>query len=179
MPEGWPYSRAYEQIERAAHIIADEVKKYGAICVIEPINPGECNVIYYVTDGAMVSASIGRPEIRTLADFFHMSLQNEPLSHLVKAKAYLAHTHTSGPERYFPGPGQAWDQKAFLQGLRRAEYDSRLSIESWTLRPGTSLGSEATAGVAYLRKLWNEVNSEPLDEVKDAPNYQAWPDTPR
>ncbi len=46
VPEGWPYSRAFEQIERAAHIIADEVAKYDAICVIEPINPEECNVIY-------------------------------------------------------------------------------------------------------------------------------------
>ena len=86
--------------------------------MIEPINPRECNVIYYVTDGVLLATSVDRPEIRVLADFFHMSLQSEPLAHLEAARGWLGHTHTSGPDRYFPQPGQAWDQRAFLKALQ-------------------------------------------------------------
>jgi hypothetical protein len=103
VPPGWPYSRAFEQIERAAHLIADVVRAHNAICVIEPINPRECNVIYYVTDGALVAESIGRPEMRCLADFFHMSLQNEKPGSTFAADArasvaYMRQLHESlGP----------------------------------------------------------------------------------
>lgn len=159
VPWGWPYSKAFEQIERAAHLIADICKQHDAICVIEPINPGECNIIYYVTDGAMVAESVNRPEMRTLADFFHMSLQSEPLHHLDAAKKWLAHTHTSGPDRYFPLPGQPWDQRAFLAALRKAGYDARLSIESWTLRPGSTFARDARESLAYLRGLWAELDA--------------------
>jgi D-psicose/D-tagatose/L-ribulose 3-epimerase len=157
VPAGWPYSKAFEQIERAAHLIADICAKNDAICVIEPINPRECNVIYYVTDGALVAQSIGRPQMMTLADFFHMSLQSEPLEHLEAAKEWLAHTHTSGPTRLFPMPGQPWDQRAFLAALHAAGYDSRLSIESWRPRPGSTNADDAQESLAYLKGLWAEV----------------------
>ncbi len=153
VPPGWPYSKAFEQIERAAHLIADICKAHDAICVVEPINPRECNVIYYVTDGARVAESIGRPEIRALADFFHMSQQNEPLEHIAAAGEWLAHCHTSGPNRCFPLPGQAWDQSAFLGALRATGYDQRLTVESWNPRPGSTFAEDARASVAYLRTL--------------------------
>jgi sugar phosphate isomerase/epimerase len=162
VPPGWPYSKAFEQVERAAHLISDIVKRNDALCVIEPINPRECNIIYYVTDGAMVAQSIGRPEqMLTLADFFHMSLQSEPLEHLQISKDWLGHTHTSGPDRYFPAPGQAWDQKSFLRALRQAGYDQRVSIESWTVREGSTFEADARESVAYLRRLMDEVGAEP------------------
>jgi D-psicose/D-tagatose/L-ribulose 3-epimerase len=153
VPPGWPYSNAFEQIEQAAHLIADICARHGAICVIEPINPRECNVIYYVTDGAMVAESVNRPEMRTLADFFHMSLQSEPLEHLAAAGKWLAHTHTSGPDRYFPLPGQPWDQRAFLSALRDVGYDERVTIESWVVRPDSSFAEDARASLAFLRGL--------------------------
>ena len=159
VPWGWPYSKAFEQIERAANLIADICKANRAICVIEPVNPRELNVIYYVTDGAMVAESIGRPEMRSLADFFHMSLQNEPLEHLEIARKWLAHTHTSGPDRYFPWAGQAWDQAAFLRALKQVGYDERLSIESWRVRPGSTFAADAAESLAYLRGLWNGIGA--------------------
>lgn len=159
VPWGWPYSKAFEQIERAAHLIADVCQANDAICVIEPVNPRELNVIYYVSDGAMVAETIGRPEMRSLADFFHMSLQNEPLEHLEIARKWLAHCHTSGPDRLFPLPGQPWDQRAFLAALRAIDYDQRLSIESWRPREGSTYARDAEESVRYLRQLWGEVTA--------------------
>lgn len=153
IPMGWPISKAYEQIERAAHLIADVLEPHGAICVIEPITPLECNVIYYVTDGMRVAQSVDRPQVKVLADFFHMSLQREPLSHIAEARDWLAHSHTSGPDRYFPMPGQAWDQAAYVGALRGAGYQGRLSLESWAVRPGSTFATDAAASVAYIKSL--------------------------
>ncbi|HEY3107137.1 MAG TPA: sugar phosphate isomerase/epimerase family protein [Chloroflexota bacterium] len=158
IPAGWPISKAFEQIERAAHLIADVVGRYDATCVIEPINPRECNVIYYLTDGVLLASSVGRPQIKVLADFFHMSLQSEPLAHLEAARGWLGHTHTSGPERHFPLPGQAWDQRAFLSALRASGYDGRVSVESWTVRPGSTFAEDARESAAYLRGLLSDLD---------------------
>ena len=50
-------------------------------------------------------------------------------------------------------PGQPWDQGAFLGALRQSGYDGRLSVESWTVRPGSTFAADASASVAYLRGL--------------------------
>jgi sugar phosphate isomerase/epimerase len=175
VPLGWPYSKAFEQVERAASLIADVVAGHDALCVIEPINPGECNIVYYVTDAMLLAASVNRPEIRCLADFFHMSLQREPLAHVVQARDYLAHAHTAGPKRLLPLPEQAWDQRAFFRALRQAGYDGRVSVEAWTVRPGSTFGDDAAASVAYLRRLREEVWAEPAVSVVEERDYQWWP----
>ncbi|MBM4417489.1 MAG: TIM barrel protein [Chloroflexi bacterium] len=175
VPEGWPLSRAYEQIERAAHLIADTVAQVAARCVIEPINPGECNVLSYVTDAALLARSTGRSEILCLADFFHMSLQSEPLSHLDRAGALLGHTHTSGPRRLFPMPDQAWTQVAFFRALRRAGYDGRVSVESWTVREGSTYERDAADAAAYLRAVSARVAAEPDPPPEPERDYSWWP----
>lgn len=176
VPPGWPYSRAFEQIERAAHLIADVVGRYGATCVIEPINPGECNIIYYVSDAHLVAESVGRREIGVLSDFFHMSLQLESLQNIVDARDRLRHCHTSGPDRLLPAPGQAWDQRDYFRALRAAGYDGRVSIESWTVRPGSTLEQDAVASAAYLRAVQQEVAAEPADSFAPPERgYQWWP----
>jgi D-psicose/D-tagatose/L-ribulose 3-epimerase len=175
VPVGWPYSRAFEQVERAAHLIADVVGQHDATCVIEPINPGECNIMYYVTDGMMLAASVNRPQIRCLADFFHMSLQCEPLAHVVAAKEWLAHAHTAGPRRLLPNEGQAWEQRRFMRALREAGYDGRLSVEAWTVRDGSTFGDDAAESARYLRRLRDEVWAEAPVSVVEERDYQWWP----
>jgi sugar phosphate isomerase/epimerase len=156
VPEGWPYSKAFEQIERAAHLIADVVKAHNAICVIEPINPRECNIVYYLTDAMLLARSVGRERMRVIADYFHMALQNEPAEHIGRVAAWLAHAHTSGPERHFPKPTDPWDHAGFLRQLRAVGYDRTLGFECSRVPPGADYAAEARDGVAYMRRLWSE-----------------------
>ncbi len=160
VPLGWAVSRAYAQIEQVAHLIADVMAPLDCTCVIEPINPRECNIIYYLTDAVLVAASVNRPQIRVLADFFHVALQNEPLEHVAAARDWLAHVHTSGPDRHFPKPTDPWDHAAFLRALRRAGYDRTLSFESHRLPPGADYAEEARAGITYIRWLYDQVGRE-------------------
>jgi sugar phosphate isomerase/epimerase len=154
VPPGWAYSHAFAQLERATHTIADVLAPHGARCVIEPLNSRESNIVNYVTDGAMLAQSIGRPQIRALCDYYHMALQSEPLAHVAEASPWLAHTHTAGPARSFPRPDDGWDHPAYAAALRDAGYDQTLSLECSRVPDGTIFGDAARDGVAYYRSLW-------------------------
>ena len=155
VPSGWAYSRAFAQLERAAHTIADVLAPYDARCVIEPLNSRESNIVNYVTDGAMLAQSVGRLQIRALCDYYHMALQSEPLAHVAQAYPWLGHTHTAGPARHFPRPDDGWDHAAYVTALREAGYDGTLSLECSRVPEGTGFGDAAGAGVAYYRSLWS------------------------
>ena len=160
VPIGWPLSKAFEQIERCAHLIADVMAPLGCTCAIEPINPLECNVIYYLTDAVLLAASVDRPQIRVNVDYYHCALQSEPWAHLEAARDWIAHAHTSGPARHFPKPDDGFDHRAFLAALRRIGWDRTLSFECSRVPPGADYAEEARAGVAYLRALAREVADE-------------------
>ncbi|HUE75310.1 MAG TPA: sugar phosphate isomerase/epimerase family protein [Chloroflexota bacterium] len=157
VPDGWSMAAAFEQVERASHLIADLAGKNGLTVVIEPINPRECNIMYYVTDALHLARVVGRPEIRVLADYYHMMLQNEPLEHIMTAREYLAYTHTADLDRVFPALG-VWDQRPFLTYLRRAGYDGNLSFESWTV--AGDFGAAARESLARMRSLWADVERD-------------------
>ncbi len=160
VPPGWTYAKAFDQIEQSAHLIADIMAPLGCTAVIEPINPRECNIIYYLTDAVLVASSVNRPQIRVIADFLHVAMQNEPLEHIEAAGAWLAHAHTSGPERHFPKPDDPWDHLAFLRALRRSGYDQTLSFECGSIPPGADYAEEARAGIAYIRALYAQAQTD-------------------
>ena len=151
VPPGWPFSKAFEQIERAAHLIADVMAPHGCVAAIEPINPLECNVIYYLTDAVQLARSVDRPQIRVNVDYYHVALQNEPLAHIASAREWIVHAHTSGPRRDFPKPGDGFDHPAFLGALKGIGYDAAISFECGG---APDFDRAAPAGVAYYRDLW-------------------------
>ncbi|MBX6770356.1 MAG: sugar phosphate isomerase/epimerase [Chloroflexi bacterium] len=128
VPPGWPFSRAWEQIEQTAALIADLAAAAGVVVVIEPINPREANILYYLPDAVQLARTIDHPNLRVLVDYYHVMKQNEPLAHVQEAGPWLAHAHTSDDERRLPCLGD-WDQRPFLAALRAAGYDGRLSFE--------------------------------------------------
>jgi sugar phosphate isomerase/epimerase len=156
VPVGWPLARAFEQIERAAHLIADALAPHGGTCAIEPLNARETNVIYHLTDGVLLAAAVDRQQLRVLADYYHMALLNEPLEHLAAARDWLVHTHTAGANRHFPRPGDGLDHRAYLAALRAIGYDGSLSLECSRVPEGADFADEARAGVAYYRQLLAE-----------------------
>jgi D-psicose/D-tagatose/L-ribulose 3-epimerase len=157
VPTGWPLSKAHEQIERCANLIADVMAPLDCTCAIEPINPLECNVIYYLTDAVLLAASVDRPQMRVNFDYYHMVLQNEPWAHLDAAKDWIAHTHTSGPARHFPKPTDGFDHRAFFANLKRIGWDRTCSFECSRIPEGADYATEARAGIAYIRSVYEEV----------------------
>ena len=81
----------------------------------------------------------------------------EPMEHLLEAGTWLQHAHTSDDERRFPSP-DGYDQRRFLQYLKRAGYGGRLSFEC---RVTEDYEGEARRAVKYVRHLWEALDLRP------------------
>jgi sugar phosphate isomerase/epimerase len=152
VPDGWPMATAWAQLEEFCHLMADVAQGSGVVIVIEPVNLDETNILHYLGEGYALALRVNRPEIRCLADYYHMERQGEHLTGILLAAPWLLHAHTGGPDRRCPAPGQT--QEAFLGTLREAGYDRRLSIESRCL-------DDESLGIAleHLRSAWAGVSA--------------------
>ncbi|HEX5414797.1 MAG TPA: sugar phosphate isomerase/epimerase family protein [Chloroflexota bacterium] len=158
VPPGWPMSRAWEQIERAASLIAEIAQPLGIVIAIESVNPLEANVLFYLPEAANLVATVGAPNLRLNLDYYHCLKQNEPTAHLEAVAPLIVHTHTSDDGRRFPLLG-AWDQRPFLEFLERIGYRGRLSFE--VRDPGPrSFAEAAELSVRRMRELERVVATE-------------------
>jgi len=99
------------------------------VVAIEPLNRDETNFINTVAEGAAVVRETGHPNIRLLADIYHMLRENEGPDALVDAGPLLRHVHIAEKDGRTP-PGFAGDDfTPYLRALRRAGYAGAISIE--------------------------------------------------
>lgn len=110
--------------------VGDIAKEYGVTVVVEPLNKGETNTINSVSKGAEIVRKLNHDNIKLLADIFHVSLENEPLSVISDNGDILRHMHIARPEgRLFPKMGDGYDYMAVKEAVDKAGYDLRISIE--------------------------------------------------
>ena len=83
--------------------------------VIEPLNRAESNIANSVAEGVRFAEAVSRPEVKVLADFYHMDEENEPLDELVVNAGWLAHVHLADTGRMSPGTGSLTRMIAFLR----------------------------------------------------------------
>jgi D-psicose/D-tagatose/L-ribulose 3-epimerase len=155
VPDGWPMSKAWDQIERTAALIADVAATSGVTIAVEAVNPREANILFYLTEALNLARTIDRPNFRLNVDYYHLVKQNEPPEHLSAGASLLAHAHTSDDNRGFPGLGE-WDQRPFLESLKEAGYDGRLSFEVRGAYSPT-FADDAQRSVRLMRELQAEV----------------------
>ena len=82
IPENWTQAQAEDEFLTALGWCADALEGSGTTLVIEPLNRKESNLVNSVADGARIAKSLNRPEVRGLADFYHMDEEAEPLDEL-------------------------------------------------------------------------------------------------
>lgn len=149
VPEGFERARAEAQILDALGLAADHLRGSGCTLVIEPLCRQESNIINSVSEGAVYARKINRSEIRVLADFFHMDEESEPFETLVDNKDWLAHIHLADTGRFNPGSG-SYPYDAFIEQLRKADYDGTMSCECKTRDAEPDMRSSAQ----FLRRHW-------------------------
>ena len=92
----------------------------------------ECNLINTFEEGRLAD-ELRHPNIKVLADYFHMMAEAEPMSHLSgPGGRYLAHVHFSSSERKFPGYQDEEAYHEFFNELNRIGYDGRISCEAYS-----------------------------------------------
>ncbi len=132
VPEGFPMYRAWQQIDRVLHLTAAEAGPHGITIAIEPLNRQESNIVNSVAEGLALMQRVDRPEVRVLADAFHMAKDDEDLAILQTAGANLRHVHFARLEgRGFPTELESRFTE-FFQQLAAAGYTGRVSVEGFS-----------------------------------------------
>ena len=147
IPNGFPIEEAHIQLAEFLDVAADAANRYGLKIAIEPLNRKESNIINSVAEALELAIAVGRPEVRVLADLYHIDEEREPLSHVADAALWLLHAHTADTGRYRPGSG-SYDNLGFIRTLLNMGYDGRMSVEcKWN-----DFASEAPLALEFLRE---------------------------
>lgn len=128
VPEGGSRERTQEQFLAALAWCADALKGSGTTLVIEPLNRKESNFINSVTEGVNLARLLNRPEVRGLADFYHMDEENEALGTLSDNAGWVQHIHLADTGRLNPGTGQ-YPYQEFMKQIRASGYSGLMSCE--------------------------------------------------
>lgn len=130
IPEGYDRSTAEEQFVQVLRICGEEAEKRGITVAIEPLRVKECNFINTVEEGMEFVRRANHPNVKCLADFFHVAESGESLHAIETAGENLAHVHLALPEsRLFPTPKDRPICEVWKAALQKCGYDARISLE--------------------------------------------------
>jgi len=129
IPEGFDRTVARDQFVGLLQGLGPIAREHGVVVVVEPLHAGECNFINTVAEGAAIVKEAGHPNVRLLADIYHMLRESEGPEALVEAGPLLKHCHIAERDRRTP-PGTAGDDFGpYLLALKRAGYAGAISLE--------------------------------------------------
>ncbi len=129
-PNDMPFEECQKRYLDFVGICAEAGEKYGLVFALEPLNRGETNILNSVAEGLEIVKSLVRPEIRILADAFHMSLEGEEAGTLIENSAFITHLHVSeAPGRVYPGKFGGTYLSDFLQNLKKASFSKDITVE--------------------------------------------------
>ncbi len=155
LPEGWAPTRGLDQFETFCRELGPRAAEHQITIAIEPLNATEDNLVNSVAAGAAIVDAVDHPNIRLLADFYHMFHDDEPVENVAKVGSRLVHAHLADLGRVAPGfakEGEA-DFHGFFRALQAAGYDKRCSFEGKT----DDLAAQAKAIIAHMKKRYAEV----------------------
>ncbi len=158
VPDGFPYEQAYRQVAEITRMLAPLGEEHGITIVIEPIRKPECNIINTFAEGTALAREIDHPNIRVLADYYHMAWEKETLEALrLYGGRYLRHVHFANPNlgsaqglrmgRIYPKSISEWDYEEFMDVLKEIGYDGRISIEAGA----EDFDSQAKDAIQFMR----------------------------
>jgi sugar phosphate isomerase/epimerase len=129
IPEGFSKEEARKQFIKLCSDLGPIAKKYNITVVLEPLNTKECNFINSVTEGGEIVKEINHPNIRLLADIYHMMMDNENPASIVKYGKLIKHIHVAEKEdRAAPGTHNE-DLTSYYKALKQIKYKGRIMVE--------------------------------------------------
>lgn len=130
--------------------LAPAAKAAGVPIFLEPLNRYEAHVVNRLEQGVAFAEQVG-PEIKIMADFFHMNIEETDIPAAIRAAAnHLVYVHVADSNRLQPGLGHL-DFRPGFAALKAVGYDGFLGIECRVQ------GEKETAlpvSMALLREWW-------------------------
>jgi len=152
VPEGFDRDEAAAQIVSHLKRWGPLAAEAGVVIVLEPLRKAECNIVNTVGEGAELVRRACEPNVRLLADTYHMACDGDPPEAIRDAGELVAHVHCAEGEGRGPLGTNGEDHRTYFRALKDAGYDGSVSIEAkWT-----DFAAELPAAVAELQRQIDE-----------------------
>ena len=149
VPDGFSKDEAFTQLVDFCRRVAPVAREHGITIVVEPLRRQETNIINTAREGLALVRAVDRPEIKLLADYYHMAEEGESADIIAEAGPLLAHTHIANPKgRVYPLTAGEADYAPFFANLCQIGYSARMSIEAST----KDFPADAPRSLALLRQ---------------------------
>jgi len=129
VPEGFDHDRAEEQFISLLKRMGPLAAEHGVVVAIEPLQRSETNFINTVPHGARIVRAVDHPNIRLLADIFHMLRMEESADHIRQVGELIVHLHIAEKARRTPPGVDGDDFTPYFQALKDIDYKGGISIE--------------------------------------------------
>ena len=149
---GYPKEKALEQILEFARLLAQKAQAHGVRPVMEPLNHLECSNFCTVEEGYAFARQVDRPNFGVLADFYHMAVEQEPLSHVEAAAKLLWHCHISSPSRKALSQEDRGFCREIAAALKAGDYRGRISLDAEI----SDFPKEAGASLRLMRECFGD-----------------------
>ena len=142
--------------EELAVLLHDHVapifRRAGLICAVEPLCVDD--LVHTVADGARLANMVNLPEIRLLADTFHMYRNGETYEDILPHGHLLSHVHIGeGAKRFYPAVDDGMEYEKLFSVLSQVNYGGVVSVEADL--NGEEFSAVALRSMEALRKAQN------------------------
>ena len=129
IPDGWPKEKADAQFVALLKRLGPLAEAQGITVTIEQLRAEECNYINHISEGAALIRAAGHPNIRMLADLYHIACGGDTPADLKAAMDVVVHVEIAEKVgRTVPGISGD-DFRPYFRVLRESGYKGAVSIE--------------------------------------------------
>ena len=129
IPDGWSKAQADEQFIALLGAMAPLAKRHKIMVGVEMQRSQECNYLNYIEEVVNVVAPVRHPNIRVLADLYHMRVMGDTPEKLFAALPWVGLVEFAEREQRTL-PGVAGDDfRPFLEVLARGKFHGYADIE--------------------------------------------------
>lgn len=126
---GWTKVKADVQFIALLKRMGPLAEKHGVTVVLEQLREKECNYITRIGEAATLTRAADHPNIRVLADLYHIAQMEDTPADLKAAMDVVVHVEIAEKaERTYPGVAGD-DFRPYFRVLREAGYHGAISIE--------------------------------------------------
>ncbi len=131
IPDGEEYDVNFARFAKTLAVCGEVAARHGMTIVVEPLNDKETNIINSVEEGLRVCALANHPNVKCLADFYHVFMSGETLDAVRGAGDMLAHVHLAraNEDRAMPYAEDLPQCEEWAAALKACGYDARISLE--------------------------------------------------
>ena len=129
IPNGWSKEKADEQFVALLKLMGPLAESQGITVAVEQLRAEECNYINRIGEGAALIRAAGHPNVRMLADLYHMASMGDTPADLKAAMDVVVHVEIAEKKgRTVPGV-TGDDFRPYFRVLRESAYQGAVSIE--------------------------------------------------